>query len=125
LELSTAGNQSPGIQARLAGGSGGSGGQYNGGWLGVGFSDAGDGGWGGGTGSLAVSLSGSASAPISITTSGDDSPGIYAVVQGGAGGKGGGLNNNLGEGRPGHGGAGGGTGNIDISLGSAHIATQG
>lgn len=125
VELSTAGNQSPGIQARLAGGSGGSGGQYNGGWLGVGFSDAGDGGWGGGTGSLAVSLSGSASAPISITTSGDDSPGIYVVLQGGAGGKGGGLNNNLGEGRPGHGGAGGGTGNIDINLVSTHIATQG
>src|SRR5690606_40883029 len=54
-----------------------------------------------------------------------DSPGIYAVLQGGGGGKGGGLNNNLGEGRPGHGGAGGSTGNIDISLVSTHIATQG
>src|SRR5690606_32782690 len=59
VELCTAGNQAPGIQARLAGGGGGAGGQYNGGWLGVGFSDAGDGGWGGATGSLAVNLSGS------------------------------------------------------------------
>lgn len=123
--LSTAGKQSPGIQARLEGGSGGGGGQYNGGLLGVGFSNAGDGGRGGDTGSLTVNLSGAASTPITITTSGDDSPGVYAVLQGGPGGVGGGLNNNLGDARPGHGGAGGRTRSIDIGLASTSISTQG
>src|SRR5690606_10841973 len=52
VNLSSSGTRSPGIQARLEGGSGGGGGPFNGGLLGMGFSDAGDGGRGGDTGSL-------------------------------------------------------------------------
>jgi hypothetical protein len=125
IALSTNGQNAAGVQTLQQGGAGGDGAQYNGDFIGIGFSNAGNGGNGGAAGQLNVNLTGQPTLPISVTTKGDNSPGIYALLQGGQAGDGGQLNGNIGGGSGGSGGAGGGTGNMSVSLAATQIATQG
>ncbi|MGV2865357.1 autotransporter outer membrane beta-barrel domain-containing protein [Achromobacter sp. AGC39] len=125
IALSTTGDHASGIQTSQVGGAGGAGGYYGGDALGFGSSNAGNGGSGGNVGSLTVKLAGSKALPITITTAGDDSHGIYAVLQGGQGADGGTLTGTIGGGSGGDGGAGGSTGSMNVTLTGTSISTRG
>jgi hypothetical protein len=124
VTLSTASANSPAIVALLQGGSGGVGGDFNGSYAHFGVSNAGDGGPGGYASTTTVSLAGTSSASITVTTMGKSAPGISAASIGGAGGNGGGLTD-VGGGAGGTGGAGGAGGDVVVSLTAAGIVTQG
>ena len=79
VAIRTVGDRSPGLSAQSIGGGGGTGG----GGFGLFFASGGSGGNGGHGGTVWVTSF------YNITTSGDDSPGIYAQSIGGAGGDGG------------------------------------
>ncbi len=125
VTLSTNGKNASGIQASLRGGSGGNGGYYTGDLFGFGSSNAGDGGAGGNVGELNVDLNGGQSSLLTITTTGESSPGVYALLQGGAAGAGGALDGSIGGGRGGDGGDGGSTGNMAVHLHGTQVSTQG
>jgi hypothetical protein len=125
LKLSTAGDHSSAIETLQQGGSGGAGGYYGGDALGLGSSNAGNGGKGGDVGGLAIALNGSSALPISITTSANDSHGIYAVLEGGQGGDGGQLTGTIGGGSGGNGGNGGSTGAMTLAIKGTSISTSG
>ncbi|WP_429225763.1 hypothetical protein [Inquilinus ginsengisoli] len=121
--VSTIGVNLPGIVAFAQGGNGGQGGSLDS--LGVSL-HAGQGGGGGAVnGSAAVTLTGSSPSGPTGATTGNNSPGVYALSLGGQGGDGGYLNPALGEGTAGYGGAGGDTGAVTVSLVSASINTSG
>ncbi len=116
--VSAAGVGSPGVFALSQGGTGGAGTNYS-----VAFSQGvhgGNGGGGGNTGPISVTLdSGS-----SVSTSGDQSPGILAVTLGGTGGVGGDMAG--GEGHSGAGGTGGQAAPVTVHLtGGTSIVTTG
>lgn len=125
ITLSTTGDHASGIQTSQVGGAGGAGGYYGGDALGLGSSNAGNGGSGGDAGSLTVKLTGSKALPIAITTTANDSHGIYAVLQGGLGADGGTLTGTIGGGSGGDGGAGGSTGTMNVTLAGTSISTRG
>ena len=120
LTFSTLGSNASAIVNLLQAGAGGAGADLNSVIGGV----SGAGGAGGSSGTSTVSLLGSSSAPISVSTNGSESAGIYAVSIGSAGGNGGALNAG-GGGKGGVGGAGGGAGNINILVTSTTISTEG
>lgn len=125
ITLSTTGDYASGIQTSQLGGAGGAGGAYGGDALGLGSSNAGNAGNGGDAGNLTIKSTGSQAQPISITTKGNDSHGIYGVVQGGPGGNGGQLTGTIGGGAGGNGGAGGSAGSMDLTVTGTSITTQG
>lgn len=125
ISLSTTGDNSAAIQTLQQGGAGGTGGAYGGDGLGLGSSNAGNGGAGGNAGSLSVQLNGSAALPITITTTGAQSHGVYAALEGGLGADGGILTGTIGGGQGGNGGTGGSTGVMTVTLQGTRIATQG
>ena len=122
VTISTAGDSSPAIEEVLQGGTGGAGGDFQ---TLLKDRDAGNGGYGGATGLVTVTLNGTAAAPIDLTTTGSNSPGIDAVSQGGVGGSGGSLNSTASIADGGAGGAGGHSWDVDVSLASTAITTQG
>jgi uncharacterized protein YhjY with autotransporter beta-barrel domain len=119
--VGTSGDNLPGLLALAQGGAGGLGDDCC-------SSDtikahAGAGGVGGAvTGAVSVTVSGS---PAAVTTSGDTSPGIYAISLGGQGGLGGVLYDPLGGGTAGFGGNGGASTAVTVGVTSASITTQG
>jgi len=117
--ITTGGTNSPAIAALLQGGAGG---PYN---AIFGVSNAGSAGNGGGTGDLAITLTGTPSAPIQLTTTGGASPGVVAITAGGPGGTGGDLNSTLGGGVAESGGNGGAGGNIAVKITATSIQTSG
>ncbi|MFC4275659.1 autotransporter outer membrane beta-barrel domain-containing protein [Achromobacter aloeverae] len=125
IALSTKGDTSAGIQTSQTGGAGGAGGDYGGDGIGIGVHDAGTAGNGGDTGNLSITLAGSSAHAITITTIGNDSPGIRALLKGGTGADGGQLTGTVGGGSGGGGGAGGATGKMTVALQSTTVSTQG
>jgi len=125
VALSTDGTNAHGIQTLQQGGAGGAGGQYGGDGIGLGAHNAGIGGSGGNTGGLTIQLTGSKTLPVSVTTVGDDSHGIYSVLQGGRGADGGPVSGTIAGGAGGAGGDGGTTGKLTVTLEGTSIGTQG
>lgn len=105
ITLSTVGDTAPAVAALLQGGNGADGGLYNGDIAGIGFSNAGNGGSGGAAGQINIALNGQSQLPITVATTGGNSPGIYALTTGGLGGNGGALSGTLGGGAGGTAGA--------------------
>lgn len=98
LTLSTTGASAAGVDAVVQGGAGAAGGLYGGDILGVGDSNAGNGGVGGQAGQINISLKGQPSSPISVSTTGDNSAGISTQTVGGLGANGGELTGTIGGG---------------------------
>jgi uncharacterized protein YhjY with autotransporter beta-barrel domain len=116
VELTTAGNASPGIYATSQGGAGGYGGAA---WTALpGSADGGNGGAGGSGGDINITLN-----RTDITTGHSDSPGIIARTEGGLGAAGGFANGGPGTAYGGNGGAGGNSGNITITTSSSSSIT--
>ena len=116
ITVKTSGNNSAGIYAYTGGGQGADGGELSG-TLGGGA--GGTGGAGGSSGDVNVSLASS-----TISTLGDNSPGIVARSIGANGGVGGTAQQTVAMGAPG--GAGGSAGSINVTIDSASaITTQG
>ena len=125
VSLSTDGSHASGIQTLQLGGTGGAGADYNDDLFGIGTDPAGNGGSGGQVGGLTLDLNGTKDLPISISTAGEHSHGIYAVLQGGQAGDGGTQYGTIGKGQGGNGGAGGSTGKLTLDLAGTTISTQG
>lgn len=114
--VTTVGDNSPALFAGSYGGNGGTGGDRPNG----GSGDAGGGGTAGGAGGVTVQLQ-----LTSITTTGDNAPGVVALSVGGLGGSGGNANPD-GAGSPRPGGAGGASGLVTVTLDSgSSISTAG
>ncbi|ANN76428.1 autotransporter outer membrane beta-barrel domain-containing protein [Bordetella flabilis] len=116
---------SPAIAAVLLGGAGG-----DGGWshdTGASTSHGGQGGNGGSVnGAIGITLSGSSSLPITVGTTGQTSPGIYAASLGAVGGNGGYADTGIaGSADGGDGGIGGSGNDVNIWLAGTGISTNG
>jgi hypothetical protein len=123
VQISTAGAYSPAIVALMQGGAGG---DVNPSAHIFKAKGGGDGGRGGNVyGTDTITLAGTGGNTVGLTTTGDHSPGIYALSLGGAGGAGGNYTATLGGGTGGNGGNGGEGWLVTVGLQSASISTQG
>ncbi len=125
ITFSTDGSDAPGVVALLQGGAGADGGLYGGDALGLGSSNAGNGGTGGAAGQINIALNGQSQLPITVKTTGSNSAGIYARASGGKGADGGNLTGTIGGGAGGTGGAGGNSGDVNVNLTATILTTQG
>ncbi|MFI0849338.1 beta strand repeat-containing protein, partial [Mesorhizobium sp. IMUNJ 23232] len=123
VQITTDGDNAPAIVASLTGGDGGDGG----GMIYFGEADAGSGGNGGTvTGSgLTVELAGTTQTPITVQTTGADSPAIFAASTGGDGGDGGVAKTTSARSFAGPGGTGGVGSAVTVALISTTVATEG
>jgi len=116
--VTTNGSSAPAIVARVLGGHGGQGANYN-----VAFSIGTNGGNGGNGGSTMAGNLG-VTGNSTISTTGASSPGIVVITQGGNGGVGGEFSGAVGS--AGNGGVGGGAGEINITIGAGSaVSTTG
>lgn len=125
ITFATDGSTAPGIVALLEGGAGADGGFYGGDVMGLGSSNAGNGGAGGNAGQINIALNGQPQLPITVKTTGSDSAGVYAFTGGGKGADGGKLSGTIGGGAGGTGGAGGNSGDVNVTLASTVLTTLG
>ncbi len=121
ITISTAGTSSPAIAAILLGGVGGNGGSQ------VSFSesDSGDGGNGGTvSGFVNINLNGTPQTPITLTTQGNNSSGVYALSLGGNGGFSGDAQATTGSAYAHQGGNAGSGADVAVNLTATSINTQ-
>jgi hypothetical protein len=121
VTIATAGTNSPAVAAELQGGAGGLGGSQA--QL---AANGGTGGSGGNVnGGITVSLTGSSSSLLTLTTNGTYSPGVFALSEGGTGGNSGEADGDaLGSATSYDAGSGGSGGNVTVNLAVTGISTQ-